>query len=183
MVSGASMGCSCQGFRLVSACRGMVLGTAPSGFLDRVPFQRLKGPLWPFGGGYAWALSSPGVETGASGGLPAARCTSNAFLCAISARCGNQQKKRYAFMDLFHLGWRDSLSIKNPAFWCISMSAPPAFIGSSNAALEWQARVFWWQGRKLMAACPLQGFVRRFFCYRRRVLLSHHRLVLTLGPA
>jgi hypothetical protein len=78
-------------------------------------------------------LSSLGVETGASGGLPAARCTSNAFLCTISARCGNQQKKRYAFMDLFHLGWRDSLSIKNPAFWCIYMSAPPAFIGSSNA--------------------------------------------------
>lgn len=42
MVSGASMGCSCQGFRLVSACRGMVLGTAPSGFLDRVPCQRLR---------------------------------------------------------------------------------------------------------------------------------------------
>ena len=44
------MGCSCKGFRLVSACRGMVLGTAPSGFLDRVPCQRLKGSLGPFGG-------------------------------------------------------------------------------------------------------------------------------------
>ena len=94
MVSGASMGCSCKGFRLVSACRGMVVGTAPSGFLDRVPCQRFQGPTGPFGGGYAWALSSLGVETGASGGLPVARCTSNAFLCAISARCGNRQKKR-----------------------------------------------------------------------------------------
>jgi hypothetical protein len=67
-----------------------------------------------------------GVATGASGGLPAARCTSNGFLCAISAACGNQQKKRHAFMELFHLGWRDSLGIKNPAFWCISVRTPPA---------------------------------------------------------
>ena len=133
------MGCSCKGFRLVNACRDMVLGTAPSGFLDRVPFQRFQGPTGPFGGGYAWALSSLGVETGASGGLAAARCTSNAFLCAISARCGNQQKKRHAFMDLFQLGWRDSMRIKNPVFWCISVIAPPAFIGSSNAAPECQA--------------------------------------------
>jgi hypothetical protein len=44
------MGCFCQGFQLVSACGGMVLGSAPSGFLDRVPCQRLKGPLGPFAG-------------------------------------------------------------------------------------------------------------------------------------
>jgi hypothetical protein len=67
-----------------------------------------------------------GVATGASGGRQAARCTSNGFLCAISAACGNQQKKRHAFMELFHLGWRDSLGIKNPAFWCISVRTPPA---------------------------------------------------------
>ena len=132
------MGCSCKGFRLVSACRGMVLGTAPLAS-SIACLASGSGPTGAIRRDYAWALPSVGVATGASGGLPAARCTSNAFLCAISARCGNQQKKRHAFMDLFHLGWRVSLSIKNPAFWCISMRAPPAFIGSSNAAPEWQA--------------------------------------------
>ena len=36
-------------------------------------------------------------------------------------------------MDLFHFGWRDSLSINKPEFWCISIRAPLAFIGPSNA--------------------------------------------------
>lgn len=65
------------------------------------------------------------------------------FLCSITARCGNQQKKRHAFMDLTRLCWRDSLSIKTLHLWCISMRAPPALIGSSNVCHHMAALIHW----------------------------------------
>ena len=32
----------------------------------------------------------------------------------------------------------------------------------ANAALEWQARSWGWRSWELVAACPLEGLVRRF---------------------
>ena len=118
------MACSCVGF-----AAGQQLRTPGSGHRTpwlaqsralpgaqgaAVALRRRVGLVLDVDGGCNWSIWRP----------TAARCSSHAFLCAISARCGNQQKKRHAFIDLFQYGWRESLSINKPEFWCIPMRAP-----------------------------------------------------------
>ena len=157
------MGCSCKGFRLVSACRGMILGTAPSGFLDRVPCQRLNGPPGPFGGGWRVGWGRLGLVIYGGRNWRIWRPTGRQILQQCFSLRPQPQLRHSAeeapCLQEFHLCWRDFLSIKNPAFWCISIKAPPAFIGSSNAAPEWQAVTLRWHSGGFVGACPLKGLV------------------------
>jgi hypothetical protein len=109
-----------------------------SGFFDRVPCQRLKCPLGPFAGGWRVGWGRLGLVTygGRNWSIwrPAGRqMLQQCFSLLHQPQLRHSAEEAPCLQELFHLGWRDFLRIKNPAFWCISMRAPLAFIGSSNA--------------------------------------------------
>ena len=131
------MGCSCQGFQLVSACRGTVLGTAPLAS-SIACFASGSSAHWGHSPGVAGGVGTPGpchlwrsqLEHLAAGRPPDAP----AMLFSAPSAPASALNRRSAMPSGIVPSWsRDFLSIKNPAFWCISMRAPPAFIGSSNA--------------------------------------------------